>query len=82
MRSQMAFLLAMVAVAIALVFAAAGSWAIVDVGGDQGPVALPPRGAPKVDCERPRALRLIRFEDRSARLQCGRRLLVRVSGPR
>jgi hypothetical protein len=82
MRSQTTFLLAMVTAAIALALVAAGSWAIGDLGGDRRVVALPPRSAPKVDCERPRALRLIRFEDGSARLQCGRRLLVRVSGPR
>lgn len=32
-----------------------------------------------VRCERPSALRLIRFEDGSAQLHCGRRLLVRVT---
>jgi hypothetical protein len=36
---------------------------------------------PKVFCERPRSLRLHRFEDRSARLECGGRVVVRVSVP-
>jgi hypothetical protein len=41
-----------------------------------------PRGeAPKVFCERPDALHLHRFEDRSARLECGGRVIVRVSVP-
>lgn len=41
-----------------------------------------PRGqAPKVFCERPRSLRLHRFEDRSARLECGGRVIVRVAVP-
>ncbi len=37
--------------------------------------------APRVHCERPGALRLRRFEDRSARLECAGRILVRVSVP-
>lgn len=36
---------------------------------------------PRVHCERPGALRLHRFEDRSARLECAGRVLVRVSVP-
>ena len=36
---------------------------------------------PKVFCERPRTLHLHRFEDRSARLECGGRVVVRVSVP-
>lgn len=36
---------------------------------------------PRVDCERPGTLRLRRFEDRSARLECAGRVLVRVSVP-
>jgi hypothetical protein len=39
------------------------------------------RPAPRVRCERPRTLRLHRFEDRSARLECAGRILVRVSVP-
>ena len=41
--------------------------------------ALP--GAPRVECDHPRALRLVRYEDGSARLYCGPRLLLRVSVP-
>jgi hypothetical protein len=41
----------------------------------------PQGGAPKVYCERPHTLRLHRFEDRSARLECGGRVIVRVSVP-
>jgi hypothetical protein len=44
-------------------------------------VSEPQRGVPKVFCERPRALHLHRFEDRSARLECGGRVIVRVSVP-
>lgn len=36
---------------------------------------------PKVFCERPDSLRLHRFEDRSARLECGGRVIVRVFVP-
>lgn len=35
----------------------------------------------RVSCERPRLLRLVRFEDGSAWLECGERILVRVSVP-
>jgi hypothetical protein len=41
----------------------------------------PHLGAPKVFCERPRTLHLHRFEDRSARLECGGRVIVRISVP-
>ncbi|HEV2856861.1 MAG TPA: hypothetical protein VGW80_00465 [Solirubrobacterales bacterium] len=40
-----------------------------------------PRVVPKVLCEHPRTLHLHRFEDRSAHLQCGGRVIVRVSVP-
>lgn len=36
-------------------------------------------GPPRVECAIPAKLRLHRFEDGSARLECGRRVLVRVS---
>lgn len=44
------------------------------------------RGAPsstglRVECATPRSLRLHRFEDGSARLECAGRTLVRVSVP-
>lgn len=41
----------------------------------------PRSGAAKVFCEHPRSLRLHRFEDRSARLECGGRVIVRVAVP-
>lgn len=41
----------------------------------------PPDAAPRVRCPRSRALRLRRFEDGSAQLRCGRRVLVRVAVP-
>jgi len=41
----------------------------------------PRSGVPRVLCERPRTLHLHRFEDRSARLECGGRVIVRVSVP-
>jgi hypothetical protein len=41
----------------------------------------PRSDVPRVLCERPRTLRLRRFEDRSARLECGGRVIVRVSVP-
>jgi hypothetical protein len=42
---------------------------------------LPRFQAPRVPCAAPQALRLRRFEDGSARLLCGERLLVRVVVP-
>lgn len=45
---------------------------------EQRPPAL---GPPRIECARPLELRLVRFGDGSARLACGRRLLVRVSVP-
>lgn len=38
-------------------------------------------GVPRVECARPAKLELRRFEDGSAQLLCGRRLLVRVEVP-
>jgi hypothetical protein len=46
--------------------------------------SLAPAGARptlRVECDQPRVLRLHRFEDGSARLECGARTLVRVSVP-
>jgi hypothetical protein len=37
--------------------------------------------APRVECDYPARLRLQRFEDGSAKLWCGRRLLLRVAVP-
>jgi hypothetical protein len=46
-----------------------------------GGANLAPAPPPRVECERPRTLRLRRFEDRSARLECAGRVLVLVSVP-
>ena len=35
----------------------------------------------RVECPRPRTLRLVRYEDRSARLYCAGKVLVRISVP-
>jgi hypothetical protein len=40
-----------------------------------------PSRAPRVECEPYRGLRLRRFEDRSAQILCGRRVIVRISVP-
>ena len=37
--------------------------------------------APRVQCDQPARLKLQRFEDGSAKLWCGRRLLLRVGVP-
>jgi hypothetical protein len=55
---------------------AGGEWVSILPG---APAAS--RSAPVVGCKRPSSLRLIRFEDGSAQLRCGRRILVRVSTP-
>lgn len=69
------FLAAMACAAIAL-----GIWAaVLRAGVWQG---HPDRHRPaRVFCARPGALHLHRFEDGSAQLLCGRRLLVRVNVP-
>jgi hypothetical protein len=36
---------------------------------------------PRLSCAHPASLHLVRFEDGSAQLRCGPRLLVRVSSP-
>jgi hypothetical protein len=42
--------------------------------------AAPPR-VDRVECDRPRTLRLHRFEDGSARLECAGQILVRIDVP-
>lgn len=39
------------------------------------------QATPRVHCEKPGALRLLRFEDGSAQLRCAARVLVRVAVP-
>lgn len=46
-----------------------------------GPAHPAARLAPRIECDHPRLLRLRRFEDGSARLECAGRLLLRVSVP-
>jgi hypothetical protein len=43
--------------------------------------AVPVPSVPRLECATPRALRLHRFEDGSAQLFCGRRILARISSP-
>lgn len=43
--------------------------------------AKPAPPVPRVECPQPSMLHLARFEDGSARLECARRVLVRVSVP-
>lgn len=79
------FLACMATAAIALALMAGGSGASVTPGfarTQRVANAVPARGhAIRVACNRPATLRLIRFEDGSARLECGRSVLVRVSVP-
>jgi hypothetical protein len=46
-----------------------------------GGTAIARPGPNRVECEHPRALRLDQYEDGSARLYCGPRLLLRISVP-
>lgn len=35
----------------------------------------------RVECERPHQLRLVQYEDRSGRVYCGRRVILRIGVP-
>lgn len=48
---------------------------------DRVAVTLSADPPPRVECTAPRTLRLHRFEDGSARLECQARTLVRISVP-
>jgi hypothetical protein len=48
---------------------------------EHGLTAEVPLRAPRLSCERPRTLRLHRFEDGSAQLKCAGRVIARVSVP-
>lgn len=50
----------------------------VDAEATAEPAAVAP---PRVHCAAPATLRLRRFEDHSAQLLCGRRVIVRISVP-
>ncbi len=58
--------------ALAITLAAVVLWAA-------GSAAASP--AARVECSKPGTLRLVRYEDRSARLFCAGRVLVRISVP-
>jgi hypothetical protein len=62
----------MVRRALTMILAGAAIWAA-------GSASAAP--AARVECSKPRTLRLVRYEDRSARLFCAGRVLVRVSVP-
>jgi hypothetical protein len=76
-------------IALAALAAAALSLALVGwCHADREVIAAPPPepsppalGPPRIECRRPPELRLVRFEDGSARLECGHRLLIRISVP-
>jgi hypothetical protein len=59
--------------ALSAILSAAAVWAA-------GPASPAPPAA-RVECSKPRTLRLVRYEDRSARLYCAGRVLVRISVP-
>jgi hypothetical protein len=67
----------------AALLTAAASFSSIGSTGAAGSVPPPlgGTGVPRVHCERPGTLRLRRFEDRSARLECAGQVLVRVSVP-
>lgn len=77
------FLLSLLAASILLLAASLSTAASPGGGADLLPLPVrnPVRRAPAVLCEHPARLRLHRFEDRSARLECAGRVLLRVSVP-
>ncbi|HWT90064.1 MAG TPA: hypothetical protein VN179_03015 [Solirubrobacterales bacterium] len=76
MRRLLPFLLAsMVSLTVPLTPAKYGDAA------EHGPAAVALPHAPRLSCERPRTLRLHRFEDGSAQLKCAGRIIARVSAP-
>jgi hypothetical protein len=76
---------------IALAALAAAALALALVGwchADRSVIAAPPPepqspalGPPRIECHHPPKLHLTRFEDGSARLECGEHLLIRISVP-
>jgi len=68
---------------VLLVTLAPGSFFAIAFARGTGAEATPePKPvAPRVRCAKPDTLRLRRFEDRSAQLLCGRRVIVRISVP-
>jgi hypothetical protein len=88
MRFQVALLicLAVAALVLGLVAAAGGVVALETPvarydGRYEQRIETPP-GQAGLQCARPSALHLLRFEDGSAQLKCGARVLARISIPR
>ena len=87
MRFQVVLLicLAVAALVLGLVAAAGGVVALETPSARYGeryerPIEAPP-GQAGPQCARPSALHLVRFEDGSAQLKCGIRVLTRISIP-
>jgi hypothetical protein len=87
MRPRLALLIALAIAALALgLVAAAGGVGALEVPvapRDDGSVRRieVPGSQPSPECARPSTLHLLRFEDGSAQLKCGTRVLTRVSIP-
>ncbi len=76
----MRWLLALLAAALLTLIASFHAGGLSEVAAPSVP-AVRALVVPRVHCERPGTLRLRRFEDRSAWLECAGRVLVRVSVP-
>lgn len=81
MGMRMGFLVAMAVAAVVLAATASGPWAEPVISNRPHLVASMTRRPPGARCGKPRALRLVRFEDGSAQLLCGPRILFRVTVP-
>lgn len=84
MRLRLIFLNALALAAIALAVVAAQPQASTTPKFGMVHANVPVATAhfhPRVQCDRPSTLRLVRFEDGSARLECARRVLVLISVP-
>jgi hypothetical protein len=85
MRLRTLLLAATATVVVGLAIFAVGLATAVESGRDEGRIVhrgtRAVRGPVRVRCDRPRKLRLVRFEDGSAQLRCGREILARVSVP-
>jgi hypothetical protein len=81
MGIRMAFLVAMAVAAVVLAVTASSPRAEPAISSRPHLVASMTRRPPGARCQKPRALRLVRFEDGSAQLRCGPRILFRVTVP-
>ncbi len=82
--NRFAQLLVAAIASIALMFLATGTSAAPEPRIDRAAVVLGAQAGGRalaVSCGHPAQLRLIRFEDGSALLRCGDRILVRISVP-